>query len=272
MCPPGRSTTTCVSRSTPHLTIVMAALAVSKWVETTTGWSIRKFVRTARRYRTFSIQAGDHTITADALVGSARAASMASSITPRVNAWDVRSRRRAGVGSHCGARPGAWRARSPTAGRFAPQARAPAGARPGHGRTSTCRPPAASAVDTARPVDRSRLDQFAAENAGGTGHVARKPRHVLLREQRLQRPPPHHPGLVRQAEDVVHPACGPRGGPGPASQRDFRTAQHGPCAGEQLLPGGGPWRQLVSSSKVAAKQTARRFMPVLQRLGLSSRA
>jgi hypothetical protein len=47
-----------------HLTIVMAALAVSKWIETTTGWSIRKFVKTARRYRTFTIQAGDHTITA----------------------------------------------------------------------------------------------------------------------------------------------------------------------------------------------------------------
>lgn len=47
-----------------HLTIVMAALAVSKWIETTTGWSIRKFVKTARRYRTITIQAGDHTLTA----------------------------------------------------------------------------------------------------------------------------------------------------------------------------------------------------------------
>ena len=28
-----------------HLTIVFAALAVSHWIETTTGWSIRKFVR-----------------------------------------------------------------------------------------------------------------------------------------------------------------------------------------------------------------------------------
>jgi hypothetical protein len=34
------------------------------WIETTTGWSIRKFVRTARRYRTITIQAGQHTITA----------------------------------------------------------------------------------------------------------------------------------------------------------------------------------------------------------------
>lgn len=34
-----------------HLTIVLAALAVSRWIEQTTGWSIKKFVRTARRYR-----------------------------------------------------------------------------------------------------------------------------------------------------------------------------------------------------------------------------
>jgi hypothetical protein len=47
-----------------HLTIVFAALAISRWIEQTTGWSIRKFVRTARRYRTIEIQAGAHTITA----------------------------------------------------------------------------------------------------------------------------------------------------------------------------------------------------------------
>jgi hypothetical protein len=47
-----------------HLTIVFAALAVSRWIEDRTGWSIRKFVRTARRYRTIEIQAGDHLITA----------------------------------------------------------------------------------------------------------------------------------------------------------------------------------------------------------------
>jgi hypothetical protein len=47
-----------------HLTIVFAALAVSRWIEQTTGWSIRKFVRTARRYRTIQIQAGAHTVTA----------------------------------------------------------------------------------------------------------------------------------------------------------------------------------------------------------------
>jgi hypothetical protein len=47
-----------------HLTIVFAALAVSRWIEDRTGWSIKKFVRTARRYRTIEIQAGEHIITA----------------------------------------------------------------------------------------------------------------------------------------------------------------------------------------------------------------
>jgi transposase len=47
-----------------HLTIVFAAMAVSRWIEHQTGWSIRKFVKTARRYRTIQIQAGDHIITA----------------------------------------------------------------------------------------------------------------------------------------------------------------------------------------------------------------
>jgi hypothetical protein len=47
-----------------HLTIVLAALAVSRFIEARTGWSIRKFVKTARRYRTIEIQAGPHTVTA----------------------------------------------------------------------------------------------------------------------------------------------------------------------------------------------------------------
>jgi hypothetical protein len=47
-----------------HLNIVFTALAITRWVEDTTGWSIKKFVRTARRYRTIHIQAGNHTITA----------------------------------------------------------------------------------------------------------------------------------------------------------------------------------------------------------------
>ena len=47
-----------------HLTIVFAALAITRFIEHRTGWSIKKFVRTARRYRTIEIQAGAHTITA----------------------------------------------------------------------------------------------------------------------------------------------------------------------------------------------------------------
>ena len=47
-----------------HLTIVFAAVAVSYWIETQTGWSIKKFVRTARRYRTVQIKAGRQTLTA----------------------------------------------------------------------------------------------------------------------------------------------------------------------------------------------------------------
>jgi DDE family transposase len=47
-----------------HLTIVFAALAISRWIEHQTGWSIRKFVKTARRYRTIEIQAGDRVLTA----------------------------------------------------------------------------------------------------------------------------------------------------------------------------------------------------------------
>ena len=38
--------------------MVFAALAVSHWSRHRTGWTIRKFVRTARRYRTVQIQAG----------------------------------------------------------------------------------------------------------------------------------------------------------------------------------------------------------------------
>ena len=47
-----------------HLTIVFAALAVSNWIEHQTSWSIKKFVRTAHRHRTVTIQAGRQTLTA----------------------------------------------------------------------------------------------------------------------------------------------------------------------------------------------------------------
>jgi len=48
-----------------HLTIVFAALAITRFIEDRTGWSIKKFVRTARRYRTVHIRAGQHLLTAE---------------------------------------------------------------------------------------------------------------------------------------------------------------------------------------------------------------
>ena len=58
-----------------HLTIVMAALAVGRFVEQATDWSITRFVKTLRPCRTITIQAGDQTITAgDPIPGDALAA------------------------------------------------------------------------------------------------------------------------------------------------------------------------------------------------------
>jgi hypothetical protein len=58
-----------------HLSIVVAAMAVSHYIEHQTGWSIKKFVRTARRYRTVKIKAGNQTLTAaDPLSDDLRAA------------------------------------------------------------------------------------------------------------------------------------------------------------------------------------------------------
>jgi hypothetical protein len=51
-----------------HLNIAFAALAVSHWIEHQTGWSIKKFIRTARRYRTVQIRAGQQTLTAADLI------------------------------------------------------------------------------------------------------------------------------------------------------------------------------------------------------------
>jgi transposase len=48
-----------------RLTIVFAALAITRYVEAATGWSITKFVRTTRRYRTVQIRVGQHTVTAE---------------------------------------------------------------------------------------------------------------------------------------------------------------------------------------------------------------
>ena len=43
---------------------MFAALAVSHRIQRQTGWSIKKFVRTARRDRTVKIRAGRQTLTA----------------------------------------------------------------------------------------------------------------------------------------------------------------------------------------------------------------
>ena len=43
---------------------MFAAVAVSWLVENRTGWSIRRFVQTARRYRTVQIHAGAQLLTA----------------------------------------------------------------------------------------------------------------------------------------------------------------------------------------------------------------
>jgi hypothetical protein len=47
-----------------HLSVVFAAAAVSHWIEHQTSWSIKKFVRTGRRYRTVTVQAGSQTLVA----------------------------------------------------------------------------------------------------------------------------------------------------------------------------------------------------------------
>jgi hypothetical protein len=48
-----------------HLSVVFAALAVGRYVEERTGWSIRRFVRTRRRYRTVQIRARLQILTAE---------------------------------------------------------------------------------------------------------------------------------------------------------------------------------------------------------------
>lgn len=65
-----------------NLTIVMAALAVSHWLERTTDISIKKIVQTLRRHRSIAVQTGDHILhagtpldeTAKAIVSAVKAA------------------------------------------------------------------------------------------------------------------------------------------------------------------------------------------------------
>lgn len=47
-----------------HLTIVFTALTIARRLEAATGWSLKKFITTARRYRQIEITANGHTITA----------------------------------------------------------------------------------------------------------------------------------------------------------------------------------------------------------------
>jgi hypothetical protein len=48
-----------------HLTIVFAALAITRYIEDRTGWSIKRFVQTTRRYRTIDVRIGTQILTAE---------------------------------------------------------------------------------------------------------------------------------------------------------------------------------------------------------------
>lgn len=48
-----------------HLNVVFAALAITRLIEERTGWSIKKFLTTTRRYRTVQIRAGNQILTAE---------------------------------------------------------------------------------------------------------------------------------------------------------------------------------------------------------------
>jgi len=48
-----------------HLAVVFAALAVSQRIEQLTGWTISRFVKTLRRYRSVQINTGNHLLTAE---------------------------------------------------------------------------------------------------------------------------------------------------------------------------------------------------------------
>ena len=84
-----------------HLTIVMAALAVSRWLERETGWSIRKIVQTLRPYRSIAVQTGNHILHAGttplddqarAMITAVRTAAGAHKFEPsQVGAWSLRA-------------------------------------------------------------------------------------------------------------------------------------------------------------------------------------
>jgi len=43
-----------------HLTVVMSAMAVGRWLESVTGWSLKKLVQQLRGYREIRINVGGH--------------------------------------------------------------------------------------------------------------------------------------------------------------------------------------------------------------------
>jgi hypothetical protein len=59
-----------------HLTIVFAALAVSRWLELETGWSINKLVKTLRPYRSIAVRTGDHILHAGTPLDNAAGAAI----------------------------------------------------------------------------------------------------------------------------------------------------------------------------------------------------
>ena len=75
-----------------HVTSVFAALAVSHWIEHRTGWSIKKFVRTARRYRTVTIQAGRQILTAAEPIPDDLAEALTKINAPTAAHWPDKSR------------------------------------------------------------------------------------------------------------------------------------------------------------------------------------
>ena len=48
-----------------YATFTEAEQRIGRFIEDRTGWSIKRFVRTARRYRTIQIRAGQHLLTAE---------------------------------------------------------------------------------------------------------------------------------------------------------------------------------------------------------------
>lgn len=79
-----------------HLCIVFAAMAMGHWIETTTGWFIKKFVTTTRRHRTTWVRLGTQTLPAN---GDTTMAEVGSQLVEAacVPPWDLTRRVKAQV-------------------------------------------------------------------------------------------------------------------------------------------------------------------------------